>query len=267
MSTAAIMPQAPALDPVRATALDLPGIRHGFYDRTGGASGGIYAGLNVGVGSNDDPDAVRENRRRIARDLGTNHGDVTTPYQVHSADVHVATAPFPTDIREKPRCDGIVTATRDLPIGVVTADCGPILFADAEAAVIGAAHAGWKGAVGGVAEATIAAMEGLGARREGIVAVLGPSISQAAYEVGPEFTARFPTDERERWFIPSSREGHAMFDLPGYTVARLRAAGVGHAEWTGHCTYADENRFSYRRTTHRGEGDYGRQMAAIVLAH
>ena len=253
------------LDPICHPLLDAPGIAHGFYGRHGGTSTGIYAGLNVGVGSNDDQAAVKENRRRIAQDLGIGHDDVTTPYQVHSADVHVATEPFPADIREKPRCDGIVTAVRGLPIGIVTADCGPILFADAEAGVVGAAHAGWKGATGGVAEATIAAMEGLGAKRGRIRAVLGPSISQASYEVGPEFVERFGADERERWFRPSEREGHAMFDLPGYTIARLRAAGV-EAEWTGECTYAHEDRFfSYRRTTHRGEGDYGRQMSAIVL--
>ena len=254
------------LSPVRAPTLDLPGIAHGFFTRAGGVSHGLYAGLNVGVGSDDDPADVMENRRRIAQDLGTAHDDMTTPYQVHSADVHVATGPFPHDIREKPRCDGIVTAVRGLPIGVVTADCGPILFADGEAGVVGAAHAGWKGATGGVAEATIAAMEGLGARRDRIRAVLGPSISQANYEVGPEFVKRFAQQEREQWFKPSKRADHAMFDLPGYTVARLHAAGIASAEWTGQCTYADEERFfSYRRTTHRGEPDYGRQMSAVVL--
>ena len=255
-----------ALAPVRAPMLELPGIAHGFFTRPGGVSVGLYEGLNVGVGSNDDQADVRENRRRIARGLGTDHDDVTTPYQVHSADVFVATEPFPRNTREKPRCDGIVSATRGLPIGVVTADCGPILFADPEAGVVGAAHAGWKGATGGVAEATIDAMEGLGARRERIHAVLGPSISQANYEVGPEFVERFTEEERGQWFRPSERDSHAVFDLPGYTVARLRAAGVGSAAWTGECTYADEERFfSYRRTTHRGEPDYGRQMSAIVL--
>ena len=253
-----------ALDPVRAPILDLAGVAHGFYARSGGVSEGLYAGLNVGAGSNDDPAKVRENRRRVARDLGTDHDDVVTPYQIHSAAVHVATGPFPTDIREKPRCDAVVTAKRGLPIGVVTADCGPILFADGEAGVVGAAHAGWKGALGGVAEATVAAMEALGARRERVRAALGPTISRDAYEVGPEFVTRFPPADRERWFRPSGREGHALFDLPGYTLARLAALGV-RAAWTGQCTYADEGRFSFRRATHRAEPDYGRQMAAIAF--
>ena len=256
-------PAGPA--PVRAPALDRDGVAHGFFTRAGGVSTGLYEGLNVGVGSQDDLAAVMENRARVARALGSDADDVVTPYQVHSADVHVATGPFPHDVREKPRCDGIVTAVRGLPIGVVTADCGPLLFADAEAGVVGAAHAGWKGATGGVIEATIEAMEGLGARRGAIRAALGPSISQAAYEVGPEFVARFAEDERTRWFVPSTREGHAMFDLPGYIVARLSRAGIRGAGWTGHCTYADRGLFSYRRKTHRGEPDYGRQMSAIML--
>ena len=251
-------------EPIRDEWLDRPGIAHGFFTRAGGVSGGIYEGLNVGVGSDDDPADVAENRRRVAQALGAAHHDVTTPYQVHSADVHVATEPFPSDIREKPRCDGIVTAVPGLPVGVVTADCGPLLFADEGARVVGAAHAGWKGAFTGVAEATVEAMEALGADRADIVAVLGPCISQAAYEVGPEFVERFDAGERARWFVPSTKEGHAMFDLPGYTIERLSRIGV-RARWTGHCTYADEGLFSYRRKTHRGEPDYGRQMSAIML--
>ena len=251
--------------PIRSEALKQAGVRHGFFTRDGGVSRGLYAGLNVGIGSHDDAAAVRENRRRAAAALGSDRADVTTPYQVHSADVHVATGPFPSDIAEKPRCDGIVTAMPGLPIGVVTADCGPVLFADPDAGVVGAAHAGWKGAVGGVLEATLDAMEGLGARRGWIVAVLGPSISQASYEVGPDFVERFGEAEARRWFVPSAKPGHAMFDLPGYVVCRLQEAGV-RASWTGHCTYADEDAFfSYRRTTHRGEPDYGRQLAAIML--
>ena len=252
-------------DPVEAEALCDARLRHAFFTRAGGVSRGIYAGLNVGVGSDDDRTAVMENRRRAARALGAAADDVTTPYQVHSADVHVATAPFSTDIREKPRCDAIVTAVPDLPIGVVTADCGPVLFADADAGVVGAAHAGWKGAISGILDATIDAMVGLGARPDRIVAVLGPSISQASYEVGPEFAERFEPAARERWFVPSARSGHAMFDLPGFILSRLERAGV-RGSWTGHCTYADEAAFfSYRRTTHRGEPDYGRQLSAIML--
>ena len=253
------------LDPITASELEGNGIAHGFFGRSGGVSEGIYRGLNVGVGSNDIAAHVRENRTRVARALGSNHSDVTTPYQVHSAAVHVATEPFPLDIAEKPRCDAIVTAMPGLPIGVVTADCGPVLFADAEAGVIGAAHAGWKGAVGGVLEATLEAMEGLSADPSRIVAVLGPTISQANYEVGAEFVDRFDARERDAWCVPSAREDHAMFDLPGYILARLKRAGVP-ATWTGHCTYADERTFfSYRRTTHRSEPDYGRQMSAIML--
>lgn len=252
-------------DPIRSVRLETSGIEHGFFTRVGGVSNGIYGDLNVGVGSDDDPAAVRENRARVAAALGADHADVTTPYQVHSSDVHVATEPFFGGNVAKPRCDAIVTAVRGLPIGVVTADCGPVLFADAKAGVVGAAHAGWKGAVGGVLEATLDAMIELGAMRERVVATLGPTISQASYEVGPEFTARFGAEEIDRWFVPSTTPGHAMFDLPGYIVDRLERTGV-HASWTGHCTYAaPETFFSYRRATHRVEADYGRQLSAIML--
>ena len=251
--------------PIRDPWLEGAGIAHGFFTREGGVSTGLYEGLNVGVGSRDESLAVMENRRRVASTLGSRHADVATPYQVHSASVHVATGPLPLDVERKPRCDAIVTAVPELPIGVVTADCGPLLFADPTARVVGAAHAGWKGALSGVAEATVEAMEDLGAERANVRAVLGPCISQAAYEVGPEFVDRFEPVERERWFVPSANEGHAMFDLPGYIVARLERFGV-RARWTGHCTYADEGMFSYRRKTHRGEADYGRQMSAIMLA-
>ena len=248
--------------PVPVTASALSGTTHGFFTRDGGVSGGIHAGLNVGLGSSDDRACVVENRRRIAAALGTAHDDVVTPYQIHSATVHIATRPFPADIEEKPRADAVVTDRPGLPVGVVTADCGPILFVDPQARIVGAAHAGWKGAMGGVIEETVDAMRRLGARD--IVAALGPTISQAAYEVGPEFVERFEASDRTRWFVPSAKEGHAMFDLPGYILARLERAGVA-ASWTGHCTYADEGLFSYRRATHRGEPSYGRMMAAIVL--
>ena len=251
--------------PVTADALALPGIAHGFFTRSGGVSSGIHAGLNVGLGSSDERADVMENRRRVAAALGTAHPDVVTPYQVHSADVHVAIAPFPANIEEKPRADAVVTSVPGLPVGVVTADCGPILLADPHARVVGAAHAGWKGAMGGVIEATVEAMTALGAKPDAIVAVLGPTISHAAYEVGPEFVERFERSDRERWFVPSARTDHAMFDLPGYILARLERAGI-KASWTGHCTYADPAMFSYRRATHRHEDSYGRQMAAIALA-
>ena len=254
-------------DPIRSPALDPfaeNGIRHGFFTRVGGVSQGVYQGLNVGQGSDDRPQDVAENRSRVAHWMGVDAGRLVSVHQVHSADAVAVDAPFGT---ERPRADAMVTDRPGLALGVLTADCGPVLFADPQARIIGAAHAGWKGAFTGILEATIDAMERLGAARNHIVAVLGPSISQTAYEVGPEFVERFVTTDSasERWFAPSPRAGHAMFDLNGYTVTRLAAAGVD-ASQLGLCTYADENRFfSYRRTTHRNEPDYGRQISAIVL--
>lgn len=253
--------------PIEARALDIPGLAHAFFTRDGGVSTGIYAGLNTGTGSADDRALVLENRRRAARHLGVAPERLATPHQVHGTDaliVEDAWAPG-----EGPKVDALVTATPGLAIGVGSADCGPVLFADPTAKVVGAAHAGWKGALAGVLESTIAAMETLGAERTRIVAVLGPTISADAYEVGPEFAARFSEADpsNARFFQPAGRPGHAMFDLPGFIVARLEAAGVGHAESVGLCTYADEGRFfSYRRTTHRGEPDYGRLLAAIAIA-
>lgn len=251
-------------DPIRAEALDLPGVRHGFFTRAGGVSQGIYRGLNVGLGSKDERTRVEENRRRVTTWLGVGPDRLVTPYQVHSPDVLTVERPFAGD---RPHADAVVTATPGLALGVHTADCGPILFADPSGRVIGAAHAGWKGALTGVLENTIAAMIAIGAERTRIVAVLGPSITAANYEVGPEFVARFRDahDGETKWFTPSPRAGHALFDLNAYTVERLNKAGVT-ASFLGHCTYADENLFfSYRRTTHRGESDYGRQVSAIVL--
>lgn len=239
-------------------------VLHGFFTRMGGVSDGIYRGLNVGLGSHDDRSAVVENRERVCSHFGLSAADLATPHQIHSPDVVVAEAPF---IDERPKADAVVTATPGIVIGVLTADCGPVLFADPDAGVVGAAHAGWGGALRGILESTIEAMLTLGARRENIRACLGPSISGKNYEVGPEFVERFVAADpaNERWFSPSEREGHSMFDLPAYTLARLEAAGVS-AEATGLCTYADEDRFfSYRRTTHRGEPDYGRQIAAIAI--
>jgi YfiH family protein len=245
----------------------LPGIRHAFFTRAGGVSEGIYASLNGGVGSNDDGARVAENRARMATALGVAPGALMTPYQVHSADVAVVEAPWTQATR--PRADAVVTATPGLAIGVSTADCGPVLLADGAARVIGAAHAGWRGALAGVTDAAIAAMERLGAERARIVAALGPMIRQPSYEVGAELVERFLAADpaNSRFFRPAARAGHSMLDLPGYIAARLAGAGIGRIEDLGDCTYADPQRFfSFRRTTHRGEPDYGRHVNAIALA-
>lgn len=244
----------------------LDGVAHGFFTRDGGVSDGIYRSLNVGLGSRDAREAVLENRARVARALGVAPDRLAMPYQVHSPDVVVVDEPWPHG--EGPHADAVVTARPGVAVAVATADCGPILFADRRGRAVGAAHAGWKGAIGGVIEATVAAMEGLGAARGDIVAVLGPTISAAAYEVGPEFVTRFTDTDagHARFFRPSERPGHAMFDLPGFIVMRLGAAGVGAAASLDLCTYGDEARFySYRRTTHRREPDYGRLVSAIAL--
>jgi len=241
-------------------------IRHGFFTREGGVSQGVYATLNGGVGSNDAPDDVAENRARMAAALGVTPDHLLTAYQIHSPDVVVADRPWTKESR--PRADAIVTRTPRLAIGISTADCGPLLFADGEARVIGAAHAGWRGAFTGVIEAVIAAMEKLGADRSRITAALGPTIRQPNYEVGPEFVERFLTADRDndRYFAPSVRAGHAMFNLPGYIADRIQRAGILQFEDLGLCTYADADRFfSYRRTTKNGEPDYGRHVNAIAL--
>ncbi|TDR89307.1 peptidoglycan editing factor PgeF [Enterovirga rhinocerotis] len=243
-----------------------PRIRHAFFTRRGGVSEGVYASLNGGVGSKDDPERVATNRSLMAERIGVAPENLVTVHQVASPTAVVATRAWARD--ERPRADAIVTATPDLALAITTADCGPVLFADHEAGVIGAAHAGWQGALGGVLEATVEAMIGLGAQREAIVAVLGPTIGPLSYETGPEFKDRFLADDpaNERHFRPSGREGHALFDLPGYIMARLSAAGLGESSDLGLCTYADEESFfSYRRTTHRREPDYGRQISAIAL--
>jgi YfiH family protein len=255
------------LEPLRSPLLakaEAQGVRHGFFTRVGGVSQGIYRGLNIGVGSNDDPALVRENRRRVAEWMGVAPDSLLSAYQVHSPDVIVATEPFSGP---RPQADAIVTDRPGLALGASSADCGPVLFADAEAGVIGAAHAGWKGALTGVLENTVAAMEKLGAARERIIAVLGPAIGPDNYEVGAEFVARFTEADRENesYFTPSRNGGHSMFDLNRYTLDRLRKAGVS-ADGLGRCTYAEEELFySYRRSTHRKEADYGRQISAVVL--
>ena len=254
-------------DPIRSAELDRfapAGVRHGFFTRRGGVSEGLYRGLNTGVGSKDRPDHVAENRSRVAAWFGCDADALLTLYQVHSADALVVRAPH---AGERPKADAMVTDRPGIVLGVLAADCGPVLFADGEAGVIGAAHAGWKGALTGILEATIEAMEAIGAKRGNIAAVLGPSISAAAYEVGPEFVTRFTDADpaNEAYFAPSRRDGHAMFDLNRYTVDRLARAGV-EAAMIGRCTYADADDFySYRRATHRQEPDYGRQISAISL--
>ena len=251
---------------VEATSLALTGIRHGFFTRAGGVSSGLYASLNGGVGSRDDAGKVLENRVRMAAALGVEPRRLLTAYQTHSPNVVVAEAPWTTENR--PRADAIVTRMRALAIGVTTADCGPVLFAEPRAGVIGAAHAGWRGALTGVIEATIAAMERLGAAQRQIRAAIGPMIRQGNYEVGPDLVERFRADDpaSSRFFGPAKRDGHAMFDLAGYIAARLKRAGITEVEDVGLCTYADpEQFFSYRRTTHRAEADYGRHVNAIAL--
>lgn len=249
-----------------ATLSKLARIRHGFFTRASGVSQGVYATLNGGVGSNDAPEKVAENRARMAAALGVKPDHLLTAYQIHSADVVVADKPWSKESR--PRADAIVTRTPHLAISVSTADCGPLLFADAQARVIGAVHAGWRGAFTGVIEAAVAAMEKLGADRSRIAAALGPTIRQPNYEVGPEFVERFVTADRgnTRFFVATERTGHAMFDLTGYIADRVQRAGIMNFEDLGLCTFAEPERFfSFRRTTKLNEPDYGRHINAIAL--
>ena len=252
---------------LQSALLSIPGVRHAFFTREGGVSDGFYTSLNAGLGSRDAPERVAENRARMAAALGVARERLVTAYQVHSPNVVVATEPWSR--ADAPRADAVVTRVPGLAVGVTTADCGPLLLADREAGVIGAAHAGWRGALTGVAEAAVDAMEQLGADRRRIVVALGPMIRQPNYEVGPDFVARFAADDpgSDRFFVPAARDGHAMFDLPGYITARLQRAEVGRIEDLGHCTYGDPALFfSYRRSTHRAEADYGRHISAIALS-
>ena len=245
--------------------LNLTGVTHGFFTRQGGYSSGIFSSLNCGLGSGDDIALVTKNRAKVADDLGVSHSHLVSAYQVHSADVMVVDGPF----GERPKVDGLVTAKRGLALGILTADCGPVLFADLKARVIGACHAGWKGALSGVTDNTVEAMESLGAARENIVAVLGPTISQKAYEVGPEFPKPFleQNTSNKIYFISSVRNDHYMFDLKAYLIDRMMALGVGQVFNLELCTYSDSERFfSYRRTTHLQENDYGRLISAIALS-
>lgn len=247
------------------TSDDLNGIRHGFFTRRGGASSGIYAGLNCGPGSSDQQQAVTMNRRRVAEAMGVTPENLLSLHQIHSAEVVIA---GPEGWNERPKADAAVTTTPGVALGILTADCAPVLFADADAGVIGAAHAGWRGAFDGVLEATVDAMEALGARRDEISAVVGPTISQRNYEVGQDFLERFMDEDPDhgRFFTHGTREGKYRFDLPSFVLWRLRGAGVGSATWIRACTYAEPDRFfSFRRTTHLGEPDYGRLISAITL--
>ncbi|MDB5703367.1 MAG: polyphenol oxidase [Sphingomonas bacterium] len=245
---------------IRARALD--GIPHGFLGRRGGVSTGFHAGLNVGIGSDDDAEAVAKNRR-LATEAVLPGARLLTLYQTHSADVVRALTAFD----DRPPGDALVTDRPGLALGILTADCTPVLLADREAGVVGAAHAGWKGAIGGVTDAAIAAMEKLGARRERIAAAIGPCIARASYEVDDGFARRFEADDpaNERFFAPG-KHGHHQFDLEAYVAHRLAAAGLAKIEMLGLDTYADEDRFfSFRRATHRGEPGYGRQISIIAL--
>jgi YfiH family protein len=244
----------------------IPGLRHAFFTRDGGVSGGIYAGLNGGLGSNDDPRNVAENRRRMAEQMGVAPHHFLGVHQIHSPDAVVAAGPWAGAAR--PRADAIVTRTEGLAISVTAADCGPILLVDPNTRVIGAAHAGWKGALTGILESTIEAMEKLGAERDGMVAAIGPMIRQQSYEVGHEFVERFIEAEADNavFFMPSTREGHSMFDLAGFIRMRLQNAGVLMIDDVGADTYSDERFYSYRRSVHRKEPDYGRHVHAIALA-
>jgi YfiH family protein len=241
----------------------LGGVTHGFFGRQGGASSGVFAGLNCGFGSSDQHDIVAINRSRVAQAMGGTADDMVGVHQIHSADVITITAAT----SDKPKADAMVTATRRVTLSVLTADCQPVLFADIDAGVIGAAHAGWQGALNGVLDNTIDAMISLGATRDNIVAVIGPSISQQAYEVGPDFAERFIVEDplNARYFA-QGKDDRMQFDLAAFGLGRLRAAGIKDATWTRHCTYSDPARFySYRRSVHEKQADYGRLIAAIRI--
>ena len=245
------------------TSENLSPLRHGFFTRKGGASSGVFAGLNCGEGSSDQSEIVAINRFRVAEAMHVTPEHLITVYQTHSTDV----VQVDTPLTERPYADAIVTKTPGLALAILTADCQPVLFADPEAGVIGAAHAGWRGALDGILEATVDGMEALGADRARISATIGPSISQAAYEVGPEFLERFMDEDpaNSRFFV-NGEDGKYQFDLTGIGLERLRRAEIGDAQWIRHCTYSDPDRFfSYRRTTHNGDADYGRLISVIRL--
>jgi hypothetical protein len=254
------------MQPTPLTYSDI-GVRHGFFTRRGGVSKGIHAGLNCGFGSDDKTEAVSRNRQRVAAALSVNADNLVTVHQIHSADVIPVTTAWKRG--EAPRGDAMVSNTPGIALGILTADCTPVLFADTRAGVIGAAHAGWRGALDGVLEATVGAMADLGAARRRITAVVGPCIAQASYEVGPEFKAAFMdcSAGHGEFFQPSVRDGHHQFDLAGFVMHRLAKLGLGAHHDLALDTYADAQAFySYRRSCHRDEADYGRQISAITLA-
>jgi len=251
---------------ILADILDEPGIQHGFFTRIGGVSSGLFSSLNCGFGSGDQAEKVAENRARAAEALEVDAERLVTCYQIHSAEIVEVEAPWRRE--QAPRADGMVTTVPGIALGVLAADCAPVLFADAEARVVGACHAGWRGALGGVVEATLAAMRNRGARLDRIAAAVGPCIGKASYEVGPEFPAPFLADapENAQFFVAAPRPGHSLFDLAGYVLSRLRRSGVARLAHTGGDTLAGEDRFfSYRRATLRHERDYGRLISAIAL--
>jgi YfiH family protein len=251
---------------ISAASLSHSGVRHAFFTREGGVSSGVYASLNGGTGSRDEPQKVEENRNRMAAALGVSPDRLLIPFQVHSADAMVVDKPWANGTR--PRCDGIATNVPGLALAVTGADCGMLLFSDSKAGAVAAAHAGWKGALAGILEATLVQLERLGARRCDIAVALGPTIGRNSYEVGPEFMARFLSDRTDykRFFTASKREGHVYFDLPAFIEMRANEANVGSFEDLALDTCAEETRFfSYRRMTHRGEPDYGRLVAGITL--
>ena len=257
------------IEPIRHPLMDDPRgrVRHGFFGRAGGVSDGLYRSLNCGYGSGDDPEAVRENRARAAAACELAQATLCSTYQVHSADAIVVTAPWSRG--EAPRADAMATSTPGLALAILTADCVPVLLADHEAGVIGAAHAGWRGALNGILEAAVSAMLSLGAQAKDIRAAIGPAIGPASYEVGPEFPAPFlarnPRDED--LFTPAEREGHVLFDITGYVARRLSGLGLAALGATGGDTCAEAGRFfSYRRSLHRGEPDYGRNISIVALA-
>ena len=256
------------IEPISHALLDDPDgrIHHGFFGRAGGVSEGLYRSLNCGYGSGDDPEAVRENRARVTAACGLSPSTLCTAYQVHSAEALVVTAPWARE--DAPRVDAMATATPGLALAILTADCVPVLMADREAGVIGTAHAGWRGALNGILEAAVEAMLGLGARAGGIRAVIGPAIGAASYEVGPEFPAPFLARraQDEDLFVPAKRGGHFLFDLTGYVARRLSTLGLAAVAATGGDTCAEADcYFSYRRSVHRGEPDYGRNISIVAL--
>jgi polyphenol oxidase len=255
------------LEPLEARCLaSLPGVRHGFFTRAGGVSRGLYASLNCGPGSSDESSHVAENRGRVARHLGAGERNLVTLYQVHGATALAVEGPVAA--HDRPKADAVVTRTPGLAVGVLTADCTPVLFADPDAKVVAAAHAGWRGAAAGISEAAIAEMERQGARRSRIRAAIGPTIGQAAYEVGPDFEVQLLKGcaDNERFFLRINPNARAHFDLPGFVAARLADAGLAEIERQSPCTYENESLFfSFRRSQHRNETDYGRQIAAIVV--